>query len=96
MPSRPSPLRLRRIVRGLRLRDVQAATGLLEVRISQLERGELRLAGPRLAKLAAFYHCSAAQLVAEMAKWCARTNRRFLGPDEGGGRDVGGPPELAG
>jgi transcriptional regulator with XRE-family HTH domain len=78
----PSPLRLRRWVRGLRLRDLQEATGLLEVRLSQLERGELRLAGPRLAKLAAFYECSAAQLVAEMGKWCARTNRRFLGPDD--------------
>jgi transcriptional regulator with XRE-family HTH domain len=93
--TRPSPLRLRRVVRGLRLRDVAEATGLLEVRLSQLERGELRLAGPRLTKLAAFYKCSTTQLVAEMVKWCARTNRRFLGPDDGGGLDVGEPPESA-
>jgi transcriptional regulator with XRE-family HTH domain len=93
--TRPSPLRLRRVVRGLRLRDVAEATGLLEVRISQLERGELRLAGPRLVKLSEFYKCSATQLVAEMVKWCARTNRRFLGPDDSDGLDVGAPPESA-
>ena len=93
--TRPSPLRLRRWVRGLRLRDVRESTGLLEVRISQLERGELRLAGPRLTRLAAFYRCSGAQLVAEMAKWCARTNRRFLGPENGPGLDAEEPPETA-
>jgi transcriptional regulator with XRE-family HTH domain len=95
MTTTISPLRLRRWTRSLRLRDVSQATGLLEVRISQLERGELRLAGPRLVKLAAFYKCSPAQLVTEMLKWCARTNRRFLGPDNGGGLDVGEPPESA-
>jgi len=89
----PSPLRLRRWVRGLRLRDVRDATGLIEPRISQVERGEARLAGPRLTKLAAFYKCSAAQLVAEMAKWCARTNRHFLGPEDGSDLDVEEPPE---
>jgi len=79
----------------LRLRDVAEATGLLEIALSRLERGELRLAGPRLTKLAAFYRCSTAQLVTEMGKWCARTNRRFLGPDDGGGLDVSEPPESA-
>jgi transcriptional regulator with XRE-family HTH domain len=93
--TRLSPLRLRRLVRGLRLRDVQEATGLLEVRISQLERGELRLAGPRLTNLAAFYRCSPAQLVAEMSKWAARTGRRFLGPHDGGGLDSEEPPDSA-
>jgi hypothetical protein len=92
---RPSPLRLRRWVRGLRLRDVQDATGLLEVRLSQLERGELRLAGPRLAKLATFYGCAPAQLVLEMARWCARTNRRFLGPEHPPSLEPGEPPESA-
>lgn len=91
----PSPLRLRRWVRGLRLRDVREGTGLLEVRISQLERGELRLAGPRLTKLAAFYKSTPEQLLEEMAKWCARTHRRFLGPEDGSGLEAEGPPETA-
>ena len=79
--SRPSPLRLRRIVRGLRLRDVAQGCGLIEVRVSELERGECRLDGHRLAKLAKFYNCAPAQLLDEMERWCARTNRPFLGPE---------------
>jgi hypothetical protein len=70
------------------LADVRAATGLLEVRISQLERGELRLAGPRLVKLAAFYKCSAVQLICEMERWCTRNKRPFLGPEDHSGLDV--------
>jgi transcriptional regulator with XRE-family HTH domain len=95
MTSRPSPLRLRRIVRGLRLRDVQAATGLLEVRISQLERGECRLAGPRLTKLATFYKCEPSQLIDEMSKWCTRTGRPFLGPQPPLSLELEEPPESA-
>ena len=61
---RPSPLRLRRLVRGLRLRDVEKATGINDVVLSQIERGELPLTGGRLERLAGFYgeagetHCS--------------------------------------
>jgi transcriptional regulator with XRE-family HTH domain len=92
---RPSPLRLRRIVRGLRLRDLREATGLLEVILSQLERGECRLAGSRLTKLATFYTCEPTQLLDEMAKWCRRTNRPFLGPEVPPSLECGEPPESA-
>ena len=73
--------------------DVRAAVGILEVSVSKLERGELRLCGPRLAKLAAFYRCSETQLVAEMERWCMRNHRRFLGPGDHIALDVEEPPE---
>jgi transcriptional regulator with XRE-family HTH domain len=38
--SPPSPLRLERLRRGLRIVDVANVTGLPATRISQLERGE--------------------------------------------------------
>src|SRR5262245_10468343 len=70
--ARPSPLRLRRVVRGLRLRDIAEATGLLEVRISQAERGESYLWGRRLAALAAYYDVSPEVLLTERRRGAPR------------------------
>jgi transcriptional regulator with XRE-family HTH domain len=95
MTTTVSPLRLRRWTRSLRLRDVSEATGLLEVRISQLERGECRLAGPRLTKLATFYKCEPSQLIDEMSKWCERTGRPLLGPQPPLSLELEEPPESA-
>jgi transcriptional regulator with XRE-family HTH domain len=69
---RPSPLRARRVLRGLRLRDVENATGIADTMLSALERGEAKLLGPRLRRLAAFYATPAARLVDEMRAWAAR------------------------
>jgi transcriptional regulator with XRE-family HTH domain len=79
---RPSPLRARRVLRGLRLRDVENATGIADTMLSALERGEAKLLGPRLRRLAAFYATPAARLVDEMRAWAARNDGRRL-PDGG-------------
>ena len=70
--ERPSPLRVRRLLRGSRLRDVAGATGLPDVYISQAERGERVLAGRPLLALAAYYQTPADRLTAEMERWLAR------------------------
>jgi transcriptional regulator with XRE-family HTH domain len=102
--ARPSPLRLRRLVRGLRIIDLARATGLIPVRISELERGECALAGHRLQRLARFYAVPPSTLVEEMGRWCASRGLRFLGPtaaeaalvpEEGGLPNTDGPPESA-
>jgi transcriptional regulator with XRE-family HTH domain len=79
---RPSPLRARRLLRGLRLRDLENATGIADTMLSALERGEEKLIGPRLRRLAAFYATPPARLVDEMRAWAARTGGRVL-PDGG-------------
>ena len=49
--ERPSSLRARRLLRGLRLRDVERATDIPDTTISRLERGELPLVGRWLTAL---------------------------------------------
>ena len=70
--GRPSPLRLRRIHRGARLRDIATATGIHAVYLSELERGERPLAGRLLAVLADHYRTPPQTLVSEMGRWAAR------------------------
>jgi transcriptional regulator with XRE-family HTH domain len=74
---RPSPLRVRRLLRGLRLVDVEHATGLPALLVSQLERGEGPPSGAALAELARFYATDAAQLRAEMDRWALAEARRL-------------------
>lgn len=66
---RPSPLRVRRLLRGARLLDVARATGLPLVYVSQVERGDRPLAGRVLHALARHYQTSADRLVSEMRRW---------------------------
>ena len=70
--ARPSPLRLRRLARGLRLRDVEKATGINDVILSRIERGELPLVGRRLSLLADFYAERAGDLSLEMRRFRGR------------------------
>jgi transcriptional regulator with XRE-family HTH domain len=70
--ERPSPLRARRLLRGLRLRDVERATGIADTVLSRLERGEAVLLGPRLRRLAQFYATPAGPLADEMRRWAYR------------------------
>src|SRR4029453_16634406 len=72
MDRRPSPLRARRLLRGLRLRDVERAIGIPDTVLSALERGEAKLLGPRLRRLATFYATPPARLVDEMRCWLRR------------------------
>ena len=51
---------------GLRLRDVERATGIPETTISRLERGETPLVGRWLAALAAYYEVEPSALRDEM------------------------------
>ena len=69
---RPSPLRARRLLRGLRLRDVENATGVRDTTLSELERGETPLIGYRLARLADFYATDPHRLRDEMDRWRAQ------------------------
>jgi len=69
--ERPSPLRARRLLRGLRLRDVELATGIPDTTVSRLERGELSLIGRRLVRLAAFYATPPKAIRDEMDRYTA-------------------------
>ena len=40
--SKPTELRVRRIVAGLRILDISEATGIATARVSEIERGEGR------------------------------------------------------
>jgi len=75
--SRPSPLRIRRLLRGLRLVDVEHATGLPALLISRLERGEGPPSTAALAELARYYATDTARLHAEMDRWAIGEARRF-------------------
>jgi hypothetical protein len=61
--------------------------------MSRLERGEAKLLGPRLRRLADFYATPAAQLAGEMERWRAttRTPARRIG---GGAAAACGPDDL--
>jgi transcriptional regulator with XRE-family HTH domain len=69
---RPSKLRLRRLARGLRLRDVSVAIGVHDTILSQVERGEAPLRGKLLHALAGFYQTDALALLAEYDRWRQR------------------------
>jgi len=73
---KPSPLRARRLLRGLVLRQVEDATGISGSMISALERAEVPLRGNRLENLARFYATPPARLVAEMRAWTAHARGR--------------------
>ena len=77
--DRPSPLRARRLLRGLRLRDVERATGIADTVVSRLERGEAKLLGPRLRRLAEFYQTPPARLADEMRAWTDRPDAGLRG-----------------
>jgi transcriptional regulator with XRE-family HTH domain len=74
--QRPSPLRTKRLLRGLRLRDLERATEIPETTLSRLERGESPLVGHWLTSLAAFYEVEPRILREEMAAFLDR-----LGPE---------------
>jgi transcriptional regulator with XRE-family HTH domain len=78
-PPRPSPLRARRLLRGLRLRDVERAIGIADTALSALERGEAKLLGTRLRRLAEFYQTPPARLADEMRAWADRPDARLRG-----------------
>jgi hypothetical protein len=70
---RPSPLRARRLLRGLRLRDVEKATDIPNTTLSRLERAELPLVGYWLTRLARFYAADPSALKQEMERFSARS-----------------------
>ena len=78
--GRPSPLRARRCLRGQRLIDVAAATGLHAVTLSQLERGTLPLTGRSLQLLAQLYATAPERLTLEMARWLSQDGEEAKGP----------------
>ncbi len=55
-----------RLAAGLRLKDVELATGIPDTTLSKLERREIRLLGPRLQALARLYQVPPDQLREEM------------------------------
>lgn len=63
---RPSPLRVRRLLHGLRLRDLGDKTGISEATLSRLERGEVPLLGRWLEALARYYATPPTVIRAEM------------------------------
>src|SRR5262245_16227113 len=77
-PGRPSPLRIRRLLRGQRQHDVARAIAVSSTLISQLERGDVPLGGPYLHRLARHFATAPAQLVAEMERWALGEARRLL------------------
>jgi transcriptional regulator with XRE-family HTH domain len=83
-PSRPSPLRVRRFLRGLRLLDLARLAGLHATLLSGIERGERPLRGRPLRELARIYATDAPQLVAEMQRWSA-TRSAVVQDQHGGG-----------
>jgi transcriptional regulator with XRE-family HTH domain len=83
-PRRPSPLRARRLLRGMRLRDLSLATGLADALLSALERGEHPLRGRALRVLASYYVTTADGLRAEMERWAMTRG----GEGRGCGRDA--------
>ena len=67
--NRPSPLRLRRLHRGLRLRDLADAVRVNDATLGALERGDRNFDPRSLRALSVFYQTDAARLEAEMARW---------------------------
>jgi len=65
---KPTSIRARRLLLGLRLRDVSDATGLTETHLSRLERGEesASLTDRELARLASIYGTSPDELREEL------------------------------
>lgn len=81
------------MLRGLTLFDLERATGIADTMLSALERGEQKLRGRRLERLASYYSTPASRLVDEMRAWAARTGEDRL--SAGGGLNVGEPPDSA-
>ena len=73
--NRPSPLRIRRLMRGLRLRDLEYLSAIPESTLSRIERGELPLLGGWLTALARVYATDPVRLREEMESWAAGANR---------------------
>jgi transcriptional regulator with XRE-family HTH domain len=67
--EKPSPLRVHRLLRGLRLRDLEQLTGIPDTTLSRLERGELSLTGRWLTILANNYAIPASTLTREMEQF---------------------------
>ena len=68
METRPNQLRLRRLAMGLRLRDVENATGIPESSLSRLERGEQPPHPQQLQHLAEFFGISPEQIRSELQR----------------------------
>jgi transcriptional regulator with XRE-family HTH domain len=69
------------LLRGLRLCDLERATGIADTMLSALELGQEPLRGKRLDRLAAFYATPAAKLVDGMRRWAARAEGNLLPHD---------------
>src|SRR5262245_32381548 len=81
--NRPSPLRARRFLRGLRLRDLSNATCVPDAVLSLVERGEIPLRGRVLHQLAHFYSTPAETLSGEMARWYSRRGGEVVDGGQG-------------
>jgi transcriptional regulator with XRE-family HTH domain len=75
--DRPSMLRMRRLARGWRLRDLRDVVGIDEATLGGVERGDLPLRGRVLHKLAEVYATSGDRLLYEHARW-ERTRRSVI------------------
>lgn len=70
-------LRLRRLARGWRLRDLRDVVDVDEATLSAVERGDIPLRGRVLHKLAETYATSCARLLYEHERW-AHTRRSAI------------------
>jgi transcriptional regulator with XRE-family HTH domain len=85
-------LRLRRLARGWRLRDLRDVVGVDEATLSQVERGDQPLRGRVLRKLAETYATSSARLLYEHERW-ERTRRSAIVAARNEARLLGAAPE---
>src|SRR5262245_61653530 len=92
--DRPSMLRLRRLARGWRLRDLRDLVGVDEATIGGVERGDLPLRGRVLHALAEVYATSADRLLFEHERW-ARTRRSAIMAARDEARLLAGAPRRA-
>jgi transcriptional regulator with XRE-family HTH domain len=84
MQCRPSPLRARRLLRGLRLRDLANDVDLHETTLSEVERGDTPLRGRVLHRLAAYYQTPSDRLLLEHERWQQRATRTLPGRGDDG------------
>jgi transcriptional regulator with XRE-family HTH domain len=86
-------LRLRRLARGWRLRDLRDVVNIDEATLGGVERGDLPLRGRVLHKLATVYATSSERLLYEHERWertrrsaiaAARDEARLLAETPGG------------
>ena len=90
--GRPSMLRMRRLARGWRLRDLRDQTGFPEATLGGVERGDLPLRGRVLHTLATVYATSSERLLYEHERW-ERSRRSAIMATRDEARLLGEVPE---